>query len=174
MTSPQRLGRLVAALLVLGAALFVVGVMLERGNHHDEPAAAATIQSGEQAGHDEAAEGHREISTQPAVEGSEKVLGLDVESPGFVALGVAVSLVLAGLAWLRPRRAVFMVVAAFAAAFAVLDIAEMLHQIDRSNTDLAVLAAVLALVHVLAALASALGAASAPSDARPIAPLELS
>ena len=155
MTSPQRLGRLVVALLVLGAALFAT-------------------ESGEQAGHDDAAEGHSETSTEHAVESSETVLGLDVESPGLVALGVVVSLVLAGLAWLRPRRVLFIVVTAFAAAFAVFDVAEMLHQIDRSKTDHAVLAAVVALIHLLAALASAVGAASAPSDARPVAPLGLS
>jgi len=62
-TSPQRLGRLVAALLALGAALFVVGVIVERGDHHNEPTAATTTESGVQAGHDEAAEGHSENST---------------------------------------------------------------------------------------------------------------
>jgi len=102
------------------------------------------------------------------------VLGLNVESPGLVVLGVAVSLVLAGLAWLRPHRALFIAVTAFAAAFVVLDVAEMFHQIDRSKTGLAVLAAVVALVHVLAALASAAGSASVPSDARPPASLGLS
>jgi Flp pilus assembly protein TadB len=175
-TSTARLGHLVAALLVLGVALFVLGSGLERRDHHDEPAATTTAQSGEQTGHDEAteaAEGHGESSTQTAVEGSEKVLGLDVESPALVALGVGVSLVLAALAWLRPHRAVFVVIAVFAATFAVLDVAEMLHQIDKSRTGLAVLASVLALVHLLTALASAAGVASAASDTRPIAPLGL-
>ena len=138
-----------------GGGLFVLGDTIERGDRHDEPAAATTALSGEQTGHDEgteAAGGHGESSTQPAVEGSEKVLGLDVESPALVALGVGVSLVLAALAWLRPQRAVFVVVAAFAAAFAVLDVAETLHQIDKSRTGLAVVASVLALVHLLTAL----------------------
>jgi hypothetical protein len=56
MASTQRLGRIVAALLVLGAALFVLAVGLEPGDHHDAPAATATAGSGEQGGHDEAAE----------------------------------------------------------------------------------------------------------------------
>jgi hypothetical protein len=34
MASSQRLGRIVAALLVLGAALFVLGVVLEPGDRH--------------------------------------------------------------------------------------------------------------------------------------------
>jgi hypothetical protein len=102
------------------------------------------------------------------------VLGVNVESPGVVAVGVGVSLGLAALSWLRPHRAVFVISAVFASAFAVLDVAEMLHQLDKSETGLAVLAAVIALAHLLAAGASALGAVSSPSEARPIATARLS
>jgi hypothetical protein len=43
----RRLGRIVAALLVLGAPLFVLAVTIERSDHHDEPAAAVTPSSTE-------------------------------------------------------------------------------------------------------------------------------
>jgi hypothetical protein len=171
MASPLRLGRLVAVLMVLGAALFVVGVALERGDHHDTPATTVAA-SPDQGGHDEAAEA---AEGHPAVENSdEKVLGVNVESPGVVAVGVGVSLVLAAAAWLKQRRAVFVVVAVFAAAFAVLDVAEIFHLLDRSESGLAVLAAVVAVIHVLAAIASVAGTTTARSDARPMAVAGLS
>jgi hypothetical protein len=50
MKASQRLGRIVAVVLVLGAVLFVVGVVIERGDHQDEPAPAVAVES---AGHDE-------------------------------------------------------------------------------------------------------------------------
>jgi hypothetical protein len=144
----------------------------------NEPAATATAASGEQGGHDEAAEaagGHSDNSTYATVEsGDEKVLGVDIESPGVVAVGVGFSVVLAALAWLKPHRTVFVIVAVFASAFAVLDVAEILHLLDKSETGLAVLAAAVAVLHVLAAGASTVGAVSSPSEGRPIATAELS
>jgi energy-converting hydrogenase Eha subunit A len=169
MTPAQRIGRLVAALLVVGAALFVVGVVLERSDHHDQPAAAVPAASGESAGHDESAERGGETTTSPSEAGTEKVLGLDVESAGLVAVGVVASVALAALVWLRPRRHVFVVIAVFAAAFVVLDVAEVVHQLDHSREGLAVLAAIIGLMHAGAVGGATVGGVSGRPDVRPVA-----
>lgn len=65
---------------------------------------------------------------------------------------VAVSVVLAAATWRRDRRLVLLVTAVFAAGFAVLDVAEFSHQIRRSAVTIAVIAAVIAIMHATAAL----------------------
>ena len=172
MSTPQKLGRIVAALLVLGAALFVVGVVVEHGSHHEESVATpapAPAESGESASHDEAAEraatGTQTAESHGESGADEKILGLDVESPALVSLGVAASLILAILVWWRPRPLVFVAVAVAAAAFVVLDVAEVAHQLDRSEGGLAALAVLVAVVHLGAAGCSASGATLGRSGA---------
>jgi hypothetical protein len=170
-TTFQRAGRIIAALLVVGAALFVVGAAIERGDHRDEPATAVRT-SREQVGHDEAAEAGGAASTAEKAEAGdeEKVLGLDVESPGLLAVGMVLSLALAAFVWRRPRRSAFLVVAVFAAAFTVFDVAEVVHQLDRSKAELAVLAAIVVVVHVSASVFAGL---TAKNDHRDVHPLNL-
>ena len=79
------------------------------------------------------------------------VLGIDAESPAAVAAAVAVSLALAVGLWLLNRRWLALWLSAFGVVFAVFDIAEISHQLDESRTGLAVLAAVIAAVHLAAA-----------------------
>jgi hypothetical protein len=76
----------------------------------------------------------------------------DVESPLLVMAAVVVSLVLAGLVWRRPDRPLLIVIAVVAAAFAVLDAAEVAHQLDEDNTGLALLAGLVAALHAGAAV----------------------
>jgi hypothetical protein len=63
---------------------------------------------------------------------------------------VLVSLLLAALVWRRPDRRLLIVIAVVAAAFAVLDSAEVAHQLD-DNAGLALLAGLIAVLHAATA-----------------------
>jgi hypothetical protein len=158
--------RAIAALLVAAARLFVVGVTSENDNdvHNDEPA-AETIAADR---HDDAAESaeaidaeaeerftsEAEAAEEEAEEDAERVLGIDVESPVLVTAAVVISLLLAGLVWRRPDRRLLIIIAVFGASFAVLDAAEVAHQLDEDNTGLARVAGSIAALHAaVAALA---------------------
>ena len=155
----RRLRRVAAILFVVAAALFVVGVATE-GDSHTETTEAVHDESGETAEHNETAEaaGHDEAAEAESGEHAEEeaVLGIDVESPGAVASAVAVSLALAVGLWLLNRRWLALVAVGFGLMFAVFDIAEISHQLDESRTGLAVLAGVIAAVHLGAAAAGGL------------------
>jgi len=75
----------------------------------------------------------------------------------------------AALAWLKPRSSVFVVVAVFAAAFVILDIAEMVHQLDRSRGGLAALAAIIGLAHAGVVAGAVGGVMTGRADARSVA-----
>lgn len=80
------------------------------------------------------------------------MLGLDLEATPFVVVAAAVALGLALAVWLRPEwRLVLGLVAAAMVVFAVLDVREVVHQIDEDNGWLAVLAGLVAALHVVAA-----------------------
>ena len=122
--------RVIAALLVVAAVLFVIGVTAEfdEDTHSVEPSAEVEKHSegGESAevGAREAAEANEEAETTEVAEGDgERVLGLDLESPGPVAAAAVLSAMLAALVSWRPDHRVLVVIAVAAAAFAVLDIA---------------------------------------------------
>lgn len=145
--------RVIAILLIVAAGLFVIGVTAERDEdtHSDEP-------TSETAEHDEATESDEGTETptaEPAEgetgENEERVLGIDAESPLSIAAAVVVSVLLAGLVWRRPTPRLLVVIAVVAAAFAVLDIAEVVHQVDENRSGLALLAGVIATAHAVAA-----------------------
>jgi hypothetical protein len=82
--------------------------------------------------------------------------GVDLEATPFVVIAAAFSLGPAMAVWLRPEsRALLGLVAAAMVALAVLDVREVVHQLDEDNGGLAVLAGVVAVLHLAAA---ALGA----------------
>ena len=83
------------------------------------------------------------------------MLGINLESAPLVVLAVIVSLALAVATWRSNSKLLLLITAAFAAVFAILDIAELVHQIDRSKAGLAALAAIIAVLHVGAALLAA-------------------
>jgi len=166
-------------LLVAATALFVVGVSIEKssGDTYDEASAAATEQGGgaetgdEHAGESgeaaesgraaqsgeagETAEGHIEPAAGKASEEDETLVGIDLEATGFVALAAAVSLAVALAVWLRPGWALLLaVVVVVMVAFAALDVREVFHQVDEDDGGLALLAGVVAALH----LATAAGA----------------
>lgn len=140
-----RLRWLVGTLLIAAAALFALGVATEGDVHHETGSAthAETGEAGEEAAHDEAGE---------VAETGERILGINLESTPLVVAAVAVSVVLAAATWRRDRRLVLLVTAVFAAGFAVLDVTEFSHQIRRSAVTIAVIAAVIAIMHATAAL----------------------
>ena len=151
---------LLSALLVIGAALFAVGVAAERNSeddHRDEPV-ATQVDEGEEAEPNDAAETAKETQADEAgdrheqEEGGESVLGINAESTPLVVIGVGMSIAFAVLVWFRRDRWLLWTVAAFAALFTVFDVAEMLHQIDEDRTGIAVIAGVLAVVHASATL----------------------
>ena len=167
-----------ALLLVVGAALFAVGVGVERrgGDQHSEsPATETTVhneasevgaEGGSEAGNESTP--HIEGSSSEASahsESSEKILGLNTESSGVVAVAMGLSLALAVLVIARPRRPLFLAVVAFAGAFAALDIVEAIRQIPNSRTGVAAIALLLALVHAAAALLAMQHAAPESSTA---------
>jgi hypothetical protein len=151
---------LLVALLVGSTAAFVIGVSVERSSAdtHTEPAPAAHAgeageSSGEHAAEEGASEGHVEGGQPHTDEGaSESFFGIDYEAAPFVALAVAFSLALATAVWLRPGWALLLVLVALVmVAFAALDVREIVHQLDESKGGLAVLAAVVAVLHLAAA-----------------------
>ena len=160
--------RVMAALLLATAVLFVVGVVVER---RDEDHAEGTEQSetsehredsetdhgGELAAHNEAGEGNEA-----------RVLGIDAEATPLVFAAVLVSIALAALVWRSDSEALLAIVAIVATVFAVLDIAEVFHQIDESRTGLAITAALVAAGHATIAVLGAtafLRARQAPTRA---------
>lgn len=140
-----RLRWLVGTLLIAAAALFAVGVATESDVHHETGTAthAETGKAGEEASHHEPGE---------VAETGERILGVNLESTPLVVAAVAISVVLAAATWRRDRRLVLLVTALFAAGFALLDVAELSHQVRRSAVTIAVIAAVIAILHAAAAL----------------------
>jgi hypothetical protein len=162
-TDARRPLHAIAVLLVVAAGLFVVGVTSENdnGTHNDEP----TPETAAADGHDEATESAEAIEAEAeerstseaehAEEEAEKdeegVLGIDAESPVLVTAAVVMSLLLAGLVWRRPDRRLLIIIAIFGATFAVLDAAEVAHQLDEDNTALTLLAGAITALHAAAA-----------------------
>jgi Flp pilus assembly protein TadB len=165
---------LLVALIAAATAAFVVGVALERGESHEEPAAAhAEGAEARESPEQRAAERAGERVPAHSESGEElKPLGVDVEAWPFVAVAALVSLGLAAAAYRRPdSAALLLVVAAAMLAFTVLDVREVFHQHDEENTGLAFLAAVVAALHLAAAVtAGALARTAPPVPAGPRGP----
>jgi hypothetical protein len=150
--------RTIAVLLIVAAGLFVIGVTAEDNTdtHSDE----GTAQAGE---HGEATESDEAIEAEAAERSTgeaersesdgdaERLLGIDIESPVLVTAAVVASVLLAGLVWRRRDRRLFVVIAVFAAGLAVVDAAEVAHQLDEDHTGLALLAGLIAALHSAAA-----------------------
>lgn len=143
------------ALLVAGAGLFAAGTSVERGRHHDEPATGTALAEAR-----EQAETHDAAERGTSDEG--RILGVDREATGLVILAVLASLALAALLWRRPVREVWLAAGLVALAFAVFDVAEVVHQLVESDAGLATLAALVAVAH--AATAGIAATALRPAD----------
>jgi hypothetical protein len=178
--------RALVVLIVAATAVLVVGVALERHARTHE----ALRTSGEAAPVRHAAEsgvgseaGETGESTESGTvsgapprgervheESSERLLGVDPESTGVLLLAVAVSLLLAAAVWRTGTPWLLVLVAVAMAAFAALDVREVVHQIGESRTGLTLLAALVAAVHLAAAALAARGAlGTRRAEARPAA-----
>ena len=138
--------RLLVSLIVLSTVAFTVGAIAEHSS--GEPAAEGSRT--EAPAHGEVAP-ISEGSDEP--NGEETLFGKDPESTPLVVLAIVASLLLAAGCWFRPEWRWLLVVTAFAmAAFAVLDLREVIHQLDESDTGLAFVAGAVATLHVAAAV----------------------
>jgi len=182
--SDVRVRLALAALLIVSGAAFAVGSSIERSQTHESvqpstktsptPAEGGSTEGGGTEGAGEGAGASSGEATPAATEshaetaGSETLFGIDPESTGLVAVGVIVSLLLAGGVWFWGRRPVLMAVMVFGVVFAALDVREAVHQAHESRSGLLVLAIVLAVLHtaVVAVAASRLqGRGAAPAVA---------
>jgi hypothetical protein len=134
----RALPALLGALLVVCAALVIIGVSLERGAAHtDGGAVAGSSEQGESA-EQRAAEG---AAPRPGgqVETAETLLGVSLESPWTLAGMAVISVGLAVLVWRRPTRVVAVAVIVVAVGAGVLEVAEVVRQLSADRAGLAVL-----------------------------------
>jgi hypothetical protein len=145
----RALPAVVGLLLVVCAALVIIGVTIERGGeaHTDTGVASTGHSEGAEGGHAETG-GEQPHADSPAHQegaAAEAVLGVPIESPAAL-VGLAVGL--AALVWRRPTRLVTGVVVVFTVAAGVLDVAEISRQLSADRAWLAVLAGLIAVLRV--------------------------
>jgi hypothetical protein len=138
----------VAVTIVAAMALFAAGAAAER---HDRAAHATPAHS--ETGKPDADGG--EASAAETAEAEPRLLGVDPESRGLVAVAVAGSLLLAAAVLLWQSAALLAVVGLAMLAFASLDVREIAHQVGEHRSGLIVLAAVVAVLHLAAACLAA-------------------
>ncbi len=141
-----RLRWLLGTLLIAAVALFAVGIATEGDTHHET---IAIVKTGE---HNEATERAAHNEQTAVSETGERILGINLESTPLVVFALITSVALAAATWRRDHRLILLVAALFAAAFAVLDVAEFSHQIRQSAATIAVVAAIIAVLHAGAGL----------------------
>ena len=145
MTLRRNLPTLVGLLLVLSAALVILGVSLERGSetHSGNAEVAETVERG----HDE--HGGDESTGHADEEAGEPAFVKSLESPAVLAGLAVVSVGLAVLVWRRPNKPVTATVAVTATAAGVADVLELTRHLSAERTGLAVLAVVIVILRVL-------------------------
>jgi FtsH-binding integral membrane protein len=163
MTDRLSLRAWLAGLLVLSPALFLVGIALERRTTTDaspaavqpEPSAHVEGEGGESGEGSEAAHSAvpAEANETPEQHAAEILpLGIDLESPLLVGGAILVSLVLAVAVLRSTNPLIPTAIVGFAVLFGVLDLLELAHQIGESNTGIALMAALIAVVHGVIAI----------------------
>ena len=139
-----RLRWLLGTLLIVAATLFAVGVATEGDVHDSRAVPESTSESAEHNGPTE--------HGGPAEQQETKLLGVNLESTLLVVLAIGASLTFAAATWRTDRKLVLLATGIFAAGFAALDVAELRHQIEEYAATIAVIAAIVALLHAAAAL----------------------
>ena len=163
--------RALVVLIAAATAALVVGVALERDARTHEAlrtsGEAAPVRHAAQSGVGSEAAETGESTESGTVSGapprgervreesSERLLGVDPESTGVLAIAIALSLALAAAVWRGAAPRLLAVVALVMAAFAALDVREVVHQIDESRTGLTLLALLVAALHLAAAALAA-------------------
>ena len=150
---------LIAVLLVTSAGLFAIGVAAEHRADRDVHSVVRPTgpdehgESGQEPGGESAEEGH-EVAHAGEPADSERLLGVPADSPGAVAAVVLGSVLLAVAVARYPRPAVVAAVAVLAAGATVFDVAEVAHQVAAEQTGVAVLAALVAALHLVVVVAA--------------------
>jgi len=157
-----------AALLVGSAVLFFIGIYIERGA--TASSTAATTASGQasasppaEGGAGEAGEARHSTAASVSGEAASgetaaqrnaewRPFGIDLESPLFVDAAIVTSLVLAVAVFALTIRLVPLAIVGFALVFAFFDVLEVVHQVSVAQTNLAVIAIVLLVIHLTAGL----------------------
>jgi hypothetical protein len=147
------LNKILAVLLVAGAAAFAVGREIERS---EERRAEATEQ-------------RAEPETEKAEEEEgRKIAGINSDAPELTVLGVVLSFLLAAGVALRPSRALFWFVAFFGVVFTLLDVFwEAVHQIAESHPKIAAAAVVVAVLHLAVVVTAVVGLRAVGLSTRP-------
>lgn len=144
-----------AVLLLLGSAVFAIGVAVERsdGDHHQE-STSQELGAPEGSEGREAAErrGRVEAAESSGDESSEEVFGINTESTGVVVAAVIISLLLALAALLVRSPLVLGLIVVVVLGAIAFDVREVMRQVDESRTDVATLAALTAVLHMLTAI----------------------
>ena len=158
---PTGLPLLIAVLLTAATMMFVWGALAERTAHHDQhiaTPAAVTTEGGESSEQHAAESGPAPTSavTEPASEAEYHPLGINLESHPLIAAAAVASLLLAAAVALRPRRVTLGVLLAVAAAFAVLEVVEVVHQANQDRPGLLALALAAGVLHAAAAVVAGL------------------
>ena len=156
----RRMLMLMIGLMTVSTILFAVGIALERANEAGESAGTHEEGEGSQEEGNEAEENEENSETGETSEEvtgeeseTELILGINIENPIFVLGAIGVWLALTIGLWLfgRPVLVPIIIVALGTALF---DAVEVITQINRSNTGILILAALITILHLaVAALA---------------------
>jgi hypothetical protein len=149
---PREAGPLRAALgilLLVSAALFAAGTVVERNQSRDVvPSISATPPStegsSETGGAGQPSETHPP-SSETAVSPSEQLLGIDPEAPWVIAIGAAASVLLALALWLSGLRSVLIAAIFFGLLLTAPDLRGTVHQINESRATLVAVSLLLAM-----------------------------
>jgi hypothetical protein len=152
--------KVLVGLIIAATALFAVAFVVERSHAevHGTNEDTSHSESGAESTHEETGgslEGDTGANTSSASdEGT--ILGVNPESTALATVAAAGSLLLAAGLWFRPAwRWPLMITALGMSLFTVLDVREVLHQLDESRTSLALLATLVAALHLSAAAVAA-------------------
>ena len=134
---------LLVAVILLATIAFGVGAALEK----------ATPSSNAPAIHQKAAGTPEPGAAGETAGGGEAVLGINPEATPLLVAAVLASAALAAAVWLQGRRrAVLLLAAGTMAAFALLDVIELVHQVSERHPVLVVVAGLVAILHGTAAV----------------------
>ena len=172
---------LLSSMMIVSTVLFAIGVALERAGEANESSGThAEIEGEHQEGSEieaehnereevaeeheentELAEAHKEetVVEEPH---SETILGIDFENPVFVIGAIGAWLALTVGLWLFGRR-VLVPIIIVAVSTAFFDILEVITQLNRSNSGLALLAAFITVLHLAVAALAGRALLSQPS-----------
>ena len=146
------------ALILLATAMFGIGAVVEKASANTPSTTAQPETAGAETGGETGAEADSTASSN-----QEAVFGFNTESTPVVLAAAIGSLGVFGAVWFFWRRAPAVWAAgAVMAAFAVLDLLEIFHQVADGHVLLVTLAGSVALLHLAAAVAAVRVATASP------------